>query len=334
VSPSDARGAVLDCTAPRGFSGQLLQRQHIGVLRPAPRPRHAPRNATQQLEVVLVETNVKSGRNARRGLSDGCLGQYLREIGRLPLLDHAAEVELGRRIRAGDRDAVDALVRHNLRFAVNMARRYARPGIAIEDLIDEANLGLIQAAQRFDERCGYRFISYAVFWIRQAILRYLDHQASPVRVPSGVRRELLRLAHAGERLPQTLGREPTVDEISNWTHLDRERVLWLQQLPTCAVSCDRRGEGEDAEFAMDTLADPQAAFATRIDDDLDMSRLQIDLGRLDSRSAEIVRRYYGLDGLPAESLACIGRRLGVTRERVRQLRDQAVEELRRAVAAA
>jgi len=259
----------------------------------------------------------------------GALDQYLREIGRIPLLDSAQETALGERILAGDRTAVDELVRHNLRFVVAIARRYSRHGVPMEDLIDEGNIGLIQAAERFDVRRGFRFISYAVFWIRQTILRSLDQKSRLVRVPADKRRQLMRLVRAGECLPHTLGREPTLDEVARWVGIAPQRAETLRQLPTRVVCIDRPGEGEESQFDMDTLVDPGAdAFGDRIDEDLSNRRLDAYLDRLDHRGADIVRRYYGLRGRTPETLEHIGQSYGVTRERARQLRDRAMNGLR------
>jgi RNA polymerase primary sigma factor len=255
---------------------------------------------------------------------------YLREIAAIPLLTAAAEAELSARIRAGDHAAVNELVVHNLRFVVVIARRYTRFGVALEDLINEGNLGLIGAAQRFDARLGFRFISYAVYWIRQAVLRYLDQKSRLVRVPVNKRRQLALLSRARQSLPHALGREPRLDEIANATGIHPRRVAWLQQMPLQALYLEHPSPADDSDHELDTLEDPSArAVEDRIATDLDVRRLAACLDQLDRRGADIVRRFYGLDGTPPESLAQIGRSYGVTRERARQLRDRAMHGLRR-----
>jgi RNA polymerase primary sigma factor len=269
-------------------------------------------------------------RSVRRGRGDmGALQQYMREIQGIPLLDAAAEVALGERIRAGDRAAVDELVRHNLRFVVTVARRYAHHGVPIEDLIDEGNIGLIQAAERFDVRRGYRFISYAVWWIRQGILRFLSDKSRVVRLPVGKLQQLAKLERAAERLPQALGHEPTLEEIAAGTGFAPDQIERLRGLPTRCLCIDRPGEGQDSEFEMDTLEDPRAgAFESLVEEELRDRSLEDCLAKLTGRDRDIVRRYYGLQGATPETLERIGATYGVTRERTRQLRDRAIDRLR------
>jgi RNA polymerase primary sigma factor len=255
---------------------------------------------------------------------------YLREIAGIPLLTAAAEAGLSARIRTGDRSAVNELVVHNLRFVVVIARRYSHYGVPLEDLINEGNIGLIYAARRFDARRGYRFISYAVYWIRQAVLRYLDQKSRLVRVPVNKRRQLMLLARASERLPHTLGREPRLEEIARSIGINPRRIEWLWQMPLHAMPIEHPISADDFGHEADTLEDPKARdFEDRIATDLDVRRLASFLEKLDRRGADIVRRYYGLDGNTPETLARIGRSYGVTRERARQLHDRAMDGLRR-----
>jgi RNA polymerase primary sigma factor len=178
-------------------------------------------------------------------------------------------------------------------------------------------------------RRGYRFISYAVYWIRQSILRYLDQKSRLVRVPGGKRRQMARVARAGENLAHTLGRDARLDEIAQWTGVAPERILGLRELPMRPLCIDRPAAGEDSDFDADTLEDPSArSFEARVDDDIENRRLESYLDKLDPRGADILRRYYGLGGGTPETLARIGRAYGVTRERTRQLRDRALVRLR------
>jgi RNA polymerase primary sigma factor len=218
---------------------------------------------------------------ARRDVS--ALARYSREIARIPVLDKVAESALGARIRAGDRLAVDELVRHNLRFVVSIAKRYVRHGVPLEDLIDEGNIGLIRG-----------------------------------------------LARAGECLPHALGREPTIEETARWTGFPPRRIERLRQIPLRALSIDgsAAATGEEAAFDMHALEDPRAQEFERVERDIDNQRLRSYLQRLDRRGADVVRRYYGLLGDDPETLEAIGRSYGVTRERVRQLRDRAMDDLR------
>lgn len=254
---------------------------------------------------------------------------YLREIQRIPVLSTPDEQALGVRAQGGDRAAIDELVRHNLRFVVMVARRYARHGVPLEDLIDEGNLGLIRAAERFDPNRGFRFVSYAVWWIRQSILQHLSDKSRIVRLPVSKVQQLSRLSQANDRLAQSLGRDPTVAEIGFSLSLPPEKVEWLRTLPTMSFSIDEPGEGGESEFEMDTLVDARAG---NIEDDVAVKIRDENLDRcvdqLDPRIADVVRRYYGLGGTMPESLESIGKAYGVTRERVRQLRDRGIEKLR------
>ncbi len=259
------------------------------------------------------------------------LALYQREIQRIPVLSASDERALGARAQCGDRTAIDALVRHNLRFVVMVARRYTRHGIPLEDLIDEGNLGLIRAAQRFDPTRGFRFVSYAVWWIRQSILQCLSDKSRIVRLPVSQVQRLSRLSQASDRLTQALGRDPTADELGKRLCIAAEKVDWLRTLPTLAFSLDEPREGEETDFEMDTLQDPrasnlEAAVADKIRDEM-LGRC---LDQLDARTADVVRRYYGLGGTIPESLEAIGKTYGITRERVRQLRDRGIHKLRTA----
>jgi len=259
------------------------------------------------------------------------LSLYLREIQRIPVLSSPDEHALGVRAQNGERAAIDALVRHNLRFVVMVARRYARHGVPLEDLIDEGNLGLIRAAGRFDPERGFRFVSYAVWWIRQSILQYLSDKSRIVRLPVSKVQQLSRLSQANDRLAQSLGRDPTTAEIGTCLSVAPEKVEWLRTLPTMSFSLDQPGEGDESDFEMDTLVDPRAStIEDAIADKIRDESLDRCVGRLDPRTADVVRRYYGLGGQAPESLESIGKAYGVTRERIRQLRDRGIYKLRMA----
>lgn len=257
------------------------------------------------------------------------LSMYLHEIQKIGVLPVPEERELGRRAQAGDPKAIDELVRHNLRFVVVVARRYSHHGVPLEDLIDEGNIGLIRAAERFDPERGYRFISYAVWWIRQAILQCLSEKSRIVRLPVSKVQILSRIAQTSDRMTQALGREPTTDELGARMQVAPAKVEWLRALPTVSFSLDEPAEGEETAFEADTLEDPHASefedrFAER-ERNADLDRC---LDSLDPRGADIVRRYFGIGRPEPESLESIGRTYGVTRERVRQLRDRALGKLR------
>jgi RNA polymerase primary sigma factor len=260
------------------------------------------------------------------------LGLYMKEIQRIPLLTVEEERALGARIARGDRAAMDEMVRRNLRFVVLVARPYSHQGVPLEDLINEGNIGLIRAAERFDVQRGFRFISYAVWWIRQAILLYLTEKSRVIRLPVGKVQVLSRLSQATEQLTQALGREPTDAEVGKRLGLPAERVAALRGLPTIAYSLDTPTDGETTEFEADTIEDPnQSDIPTQVENSLRNADIKSAVGDLlDAREADIVGSYFGLESQVPESLGCIGKRYGVTRERIRQLRDRAIWKLRMA----
>lgn len=257
------------------------------------------------------------------------LGLYLREIRRIPLLTPQQEEELARRVQRGDRDALDELVRRNLRFVVSVAKQYASAGMPLEDLVNEGNVGLIRAAERFDVDRGYRFISYAVWWVKQAILQYLGEHSRTVRLPLNKTTALTRVTRAQQRLGQELGREPTTDELAVRLHLDAQDVEKVLHLPVRQFSIDDPVEGSDNDFHIDTLRDdtsqsPEEAVleAARTAD------IAAALDALNPRERDILTRYYGLEGCEPHTLEEIGRTYRLTRERVRQIRDRAIWRLR------
>jgi RNA polymerase primary sigma factor len=265
----------------------------------------------------------------RKSADLGALALYLREIQKIPVLSPAQERELATRAQQGDRKALEELVRRNLRFVVAVARPYARHGVSLEDLINEGNIGLIRAAQRFDVTRGFRFISYAVWWIRQSILLHLTEQSRTVRLPVSKVHILARMQRMGEQLTQQLGREPTADELGRRLQIPPGQVEWLQTLPTTRFSLDEPAEGEESEFDIGTLQGGSGPSSEeRLIENLRARDIQGCLEILDTRGADIVRRYFGLEGKEPESLERIGKTYGLTRERVRQLRDRAIWKLR------
>jgi len=257
------------------------------------------------------------------------LGIYLREIRKIPLLTPKEEADLARRVKAGDQDALDGLVRHNLRFVVSVAKQYSNQGVPFEDLINEGNLGLIRAAKRFDVDRGFRFISYAVWWIKQAILQYLSEHSRTVRLPLNKTTALLRVTKEQQRLGQALGREPTHEELAKRVHLKVQDVERVLQMPTKQFSLDDPTEGRDNDFQIDTLTDevtlsPEDAVSeTRRTEDIEEA-----LSSLNPREEDILKRYFGLAGNDPHTLEEIGRVYRLTRERVRQIRDRAIVRLR------
>lgn len=259
----------------------------------------------------------------------GSLDQYLREISAYPLIDRDEEAELARKIRKGQGAALEKLVNSNLRFVVSIAKKYQNQGVALADLINEGNLGLIRAAEKFDETRGVKFISYAVWWIRQAILQALAEQSRIVRVPLNRAGELHRIGKRSSALVQELGREPTVGELAEGLEVDADELYRTMSIAMAHLSLDAPiVPGEDNKL-LDYLADEyrpgpeeetyEKALKTTVEEAL---------STLKPREAKILRLYYGLDGEDAMTLEEIGQQLGVTRERVRQIKERALARLR------
>ncbi len=260
---------------------------------------------------------------------DGSLDQYLREISRYPLITRADEGELAKRIKQQSQEALEKLVRSNLRFVVSVAKKYQNQGVSLSDLINEGNLGLIRAAHKFDETKGIKFISYAVWWIRQAILQALAEQSRIVRVPLNRAGTLHRIGKRSSALLQELGREPTVEEIADGMDITQEEVAKTLSISQSHLSLDAPlTPGEDNKL-LDYLPDTQKPGP----DDETFERalsesIEEVLKTLKEREAKILRLYFGLDGKEPMTLEEIGGMMGITRERVRQIKEKALARLR------
>ena len=257
------------------------------------------------------------------------IDQYLREVSRHELITPDEEIELGYRALAGDEDAVQKLARANLRFVISIAKKYQNRGVALIDLIQEGNVGLITAARKFDPDQGVKFISYAVWWIRQAILAALANQGRAVRVPLNRASDLARIFRERERLKQELGRDPSTEEVAYAAKLTPEIVESLSTLNSSEIRLDAPiGETDDSQlverFIVAEASEPEEAVEERMLNE-NVTRA---LDTLSERDAKVIRLYYGLDGNREHTLEEIGNMLGVTRERVRQLRDRALKRLR------
>ncbi|HEY7461907.1 MAG TPA: sigma-70 family RNA polymerase sigma factor [Gemmatimonadota bacterium] len=260
---------------------------------------------------------------------EGSLDQYLKEISQYPLITREEEVELAKRIKKGDQAALEKLCRSNLRFVVSVAKKYQNQGVSLADLINEGNLGLIRAAHKFDETKGIKFISYAVWWIRQAILQALAEQSRIVRVPLNRAGTLHRIGKKSNSLLQELGREPTVEEIADGMDISLEEVRKTMSISQSHLSLDAPlTPGEDNKL-LDYLPDEynpspdDSAFERALGE-----AIQDSLDTLKPREAKILKLYYGLDNQEAMTLEEIGSVLGITRERVRQIKEKALSRLR------
>ena len=272
-----------------------------------------------------IEVEGFAGANEERSALD----QYLREVSRHDLLTPQQEIELGHRALAGDEQAVQALVRSNLRFVISVAKKYQNRGVSLIDLIQEGNVGLVTAARKFDPDQGVKFISYAVWWIRQAILASLANQGRAVRVPLNRASDLARIFRERERLKQELRRDPTVEEVAEAAALTPEIVTSLQTLNAAEIRLDAPiGDSDDSQLVERFMHDEAAEPEEQVEERLLSEHIEKALETLQPRDAKVVRLYFGLDGGREHTLEEIGNMLGVTRERVRQLRDRALKRLR------
>ena len=266
---------------------------------------------------------------ADAGESDAVM-TYLREIGRVPMITHEREIELAQRIEMGDREAMKQFILANLRLVVSIAKRYVGRGLTLLDLIQEGNIGLIRAVQRYDWRRGHRFSTHATWWIRQAISRAVADKGRTIRLPVYVNTALNRIRRERQRLLQELGREPTEEELAEATGLDPIRMVELQGAPGAPVSLELPvGEDEEQELG-DVLADTESASP---EDIATTQTLKDEVQRvlesvLTPRERLVLQLRFGLGNSQAHPLEQVGRELGITRERVRQIEAGALAKLR------
>jgi RNA polymerase primary sigma factor len=289
---------------------------------------------------MAATTPAKKGRRKRKGSNllagfDGsveeqtALDQYLRDVSRHELITPEMEKILGARAQAGDEDAVQALARANLRFVISVAKKYQNRGVSLTDLIQEGNVGLVTAARKFDPEQGVKFISYAVWWIRQAILASLANHGRAVRVPLNRASDLARIFREKERLKQELGREPSSEELAKATDLTPELVESLQTLNAAEIRLDAPiGDSEDSQLVERFITEEAAEPEIEVENRLLTEAVSEALTTLEDRDAKVLRLYFGLEGEREHTLEEIGNMLGVTRERIRQLRDRALRRLR------
>jgi RNA polymerase primary sigma factor len=258
------------------------------------------------------------------------LEKYLQEIGKVDLITPEEEVKLAIRIKQGDLKALDRLTKANLRFVVSVAKQYQNQGLSLPDLINEGNLGLIKAAQRFDETRGFKFISYAVWWIRQSILQALAEQSRIVRLPLNKVGLTNRINKAYQQLEQEYEREPSAEELADLLELDTEEVAATLGMSARHVSMDSPiSEGEDSTL-VDVMMNPNAELADEEIANKESLKLEIErsLNTLTERQQEVIRYFFGIGIDHPMSLEDIGERFCLTRERVRQIKDKAINRLR------
>lgn len=259
------------------------------------------------------------------------LEKYLHEISREGLITAEEEVELAKKIKAGDVAALDKMVRSNLRFVVSVSKQYQNQGLSLPDLINEGNLGLIKAAQRFDETRGFKFISYAVWWIRQSILQALAEQARIVRLPLNKIGAINKVNKAFSRLEQAYEREPTHDEIADQLGVLPDEIKDSMRNTGKHISMDAPllSSEEDAGNMYEVLSndDGPKPDTSLLNESL-RKEIERALGTLSNREADVLRLYFGLHTGPAMTLEEIGERFALTRERVRQIKEKAIRRLK------
>jgi RNA polymerase primary sigma factor len=308
-----ARTATAD--APRKELRLTPVQQILINNQPTKKPRRGRRETSKTLGVYDADRDI--------------LDQYLYEVSQTPLLTTPQEIAIAKLVRAGDPEAMQELVKRNLRFVISVAKKYQNRGLPLTDLIGEGNVGLLTAARKFDPDQGVKFISYAVWWIRQAILASLARQGRTVRVPLNRTADLSRIVRTAEALRQELRREPTPEEIAHATGLSLDVVQSLAALNTSDVRLDAPLDPEgDRSLIERFIADDRAGAEEEAMDRFLTDEIETALATLPARDAKVLRLYFGLDGGREHTLEEIGGMLGVTRERVRQLRDRALKRLR------
>ena len=260
---------------------------------------------------------------------DQSLDKYLQEIGEVDLIDAQEEVRLAKLVKQDDQRALNKLVQANLRFVVSVAKQYQNQGLSLGDLINEGNLGLIKAAKRFDETKGFKFISYAVWWIRQAILQALAEQSRIVRLPLNRVGALHKIGKVSSDLEQNYGREPSAEEIAEQLDMSSSEVTDTLKISSRHLSLDAPfQEGEDNRL-LDVLEDEvQSPPDEELFDEALQKEIVKALSTLTDRESEVIRLYFGIGRENPMTLEQIGTRFGLTRERVRQIKEKAIRRLR------
>ena len=263
------------------------------------------------------------------GTGGGSLDLYLREIAGHPILEREDEVRLAQAIREGDEEAINRLVAANLRFVVTVAKRYRNHGVAFADLVNEGNLGLMRAARRFDETKGVRFISYAVWWIRQAMMQAIAEQSRIVRVPVGRMDEANRVVRSARRLSQQLGRRATPDEVAVELDISPEDVQRSLGMQSGYISLDAPVPDTEDTSMLELIPDREGEEPDeRTQREALREVLESSLTHLPVREAQVLKMYFGLDGEEPHTLEQIGQEFSVSRERIRQIKDRALVRLR------
>ena len=272
----------------------------------------------RQLKITKSITNRESA----------SLDKYLQEIGKEELITVEEEVELAQRIKKGDQEALEKLTKANLRFVVSVAKQYQNQGLSLPDLINEGNLGLIKAAEKFDETRGFKFISYAVWWIRQSILQAIAEQSRLVRLPLNQVGSVNKITRELNKFEQEHERKPSVDEIAERVDLPEDKIADAMKANSRHVSMDAPiADGEDS-----SMIDFLSGDSSNTDRELAIESLKAEVSRilklLTDKEQKVLRAFFGIDGSPEMTLDEIGEKYNLTRERVRQIKEKALRRLR------
>jgi RNA polymerase primary sigma factor len=288
-------------------------------------------SALEELHIEVVDDADEAGLDLQpeaREVSTDALQLFLKDIGKVPLLTAAQEVELAKRIERGDHSAKQKMVESNLRLVVSIAKNYRNQGLPFLDLIQEGTIGLVRAAEKFDYRKGFKFSTYATWWIRQAVARALADKARTIRMPVHVVEKLNKIGRIERKLLGELGREPTVDEIARELELESDEIEHIKRSAQAPISLEKPvGDEEESEFGH-FLADESApAPDEAADTTLRKETLTRILDTLSLRERRVLEMRYGLDGQHPRTLDEVGRTFNVTRERVRQIENQCLKKL-------
>ncbi len=292
-------------------------------------------HALDELQIEVVEGGAKVEEQAAepepevREISTDSLQLFLKDVGKVDLLTAAQEVELAKRIERGDHRAKQEMVEANLRLVVSIAKKYRNQGLPFLDLIQEGTIGLVRAAEKFDHRKGFKFSTYATWWIRQAVARALADKARTIRMPVHIVEKLNKIVRTERKLRAELGREPFVWEIADELELDPDEVESIRRSSQAPVSLEKPvGDDEESEFGH-FLTDENEALPDEVaDEELRKAALRRVLGSLSPRERRVLELRYGLDGEHPRTLDEVGRTFNVTRERIRQIENQSLKKLR------
>lgn len=282
--------------------------------------------------VQLIDRELVAVENAKPGIVDSSdpVRLYMSQMGRFPLLSKEEEIALAKRIAAGDLEAKNELINSNLRLVVSIAKHYANSGVPIQDLIQEGNIGLAHAAEKFDYTKGFKFSTYATWWIKQAITRAIADQSRNIRIPVHVAETLTKINRARHELAQQYGREATDEEVASFLKMSLEDVRYFAALPLATTSLDAPVGDEDGDEVGSFVSDPDDSDEKdSIDVEDDLNLIARGMKALSDRERDIIIALFGMNDGESKSLEEVGAKYGLSRERIRQIRDGALTKMRK-----